>query len=401
MQIEPTGQGIGPDPRKRLLHLVLFGLVVAYASLLIFSAVNGHWLVDSDRRPIPTDFINVWAAGTLVLQGAAADAYNWDIHRAVEIGAVGYDFGGYFGWHYPPPFLLVAACLALFPYTAGLLVWMAASMPLYLATIRSIAGSRLAILAALAWPVTLWNTVVGQNGFLTAALLGGGLLMIGKRPVVAGLLIGLLTYKPQFGLLIPIALIAGGHWKVFWSAALTAFGLAALSALVLGIGPWLAFVDSTGLTNSAVLVAGDASFSKLQSVFGYVRAIGGSVALAWTAQGVLVALLAGGIIWLWRSCEDFSLKAAALTTATLAASPYVYIYDLVALAVPLAFLGRSGFSAMELPVVVAAALLIGWGPADHIPTGLVAVFLVLGLVIARAYTAGHLGGVEQRAKLQP
>jgi hypothetical protein len=383
MQTSSAAMAVAQGP-QRLANRVLFGLVVAYASLLAFSAINGHWLFDGAGRPIPTDFINVWAAGKLTLQGTAADAYDWDIHKAMEVVAAGHHFDGYFGWHYPPPFLMVAAGLALFSYPAGLVAWMACTLPLYLAVMRAVAGSRFAILAALAWPATLWNVVVGQNGFLTAALLGGGLLMIERRPLAAGLLIGLLTYKPQFGLLIPIALIAGGHWKVFGSAALTAIGIGLLSASILGVGPWLAFIGSISLTNSAVLVAGDADFSKLQSVFGYVRATGGSITLAWTAHAAFVAMLAAGIIRLWRSEESFSLKAAGLAAATLAASPYVYMYDVVALAVPLAFLGRTGFSARELPVVVVAALFVGWGPADHVPTGLIAVFLVLGLVAARA-----------------
>ena len=235
--------------RQRFVHLALFGLVVAYAALLASSLAMGLWLIDPAGRPIPTDFINVWAAGKLVLQGVPADAYDWTIHKSVEVIGARRDFPEYFGWHYPPPFLLVAAPLALLPYPAALLAWMAVSAPLYLAAMRLIAGARGTLLAALAWPVVFWNIIVGQNGFLTAALLGGGLALIEKRPALAGMLIGLLTYKPQFGLLIPVALIAGGHWRVIGWAALSAICLALASALVLGIQPWQAFLQSATHTN--------------------------------------------------------------------------------------------------------------------------------------------------------
>jgi hypothetical protein len=113
-------------------------------------------------------------------------------------------------------------------------------------------------------------------------------------------------------------------------------------------------------------------------------------------------MLAVFVAWIWRSDVSFDLKAAAVAVATLLASPYSFIYDFVALAIPLMFLGRTGFSNRELPLVIAAALLVGWGPADHVATALFASLLVLCMVGGRAYaTAGHLGGVGSCAKLQP
>ena len=87
---------------------------------------------------------------------------------------------------------------------------------------RAIVGHNLGILLALAAPMAFINALVGQNGFLTAALIGGALYLIPVRPVLAGICLGLLTYKPQYGLLFPIVLIAAGHWRVFISAAVTA-----------------------------------------------------------------------------------------------------------------------------------------------------------------------------------
>ena len=297
--------------RQRLLHLAMFGLVVAYAALLVMTFLMGIWLVDPEGQPVATDFVSFWAAGKLVLQGHPADAYDWTIHKAVAVES-GLDFKGYFTFQYPPIFLMITPALALIPYPAALVAWMAVGLPLYLCAIRLITGTWNATLAALAWPAVLWNMVLGQNGFLTAALLGAGIALIEKRPALSGILFGLLTCKPQFGLLIPVALIAGGHWRVIGWAALSTAALVAVSTAVLGTDSWAAFVGSAFRINEAILVEGGTDFSELQSVYGYVRALGGSSAIAWTAHGLLVALLAAGVIWIWRKDTAFDIKAAAL-----------------------------------------------------------------------------------------
>ncbi len=367
----------------RAIPLFLFALVVAYAALLLSTFFMGIWLIDSQGQAVATDFIAFWAAGKLALQGHAVDAYNWAIHKDVATQEAGTAFTGLFTWQYPPTFMLVTPLLALMPYPVALLVWMGLGIGLYLAAIRLSQGNWHASVAALAWPAVFWNVVVGQNGFLIAALLGGGIALIEKRPALAGILFGLLTFKPQFGLLIPVALIAGGHLRVVGFAGVGAFLLAGVSATVFGVDAWTAFVDSAGRINSAILSEGRTQFSELQSLYGYARTLGFASPVAWSAHGLLCVVLCGMVVKLWRDEAGFDIKAAALASATILASPYSFIYDLVALAVPLAFLGRSGFSIRELATIAIAGILVGWGPAEHIPTGLTAALLVLGLVIAR------------------
>ena len=123
----------------------------------------------------------------------------------------------------------------------ALLGWLAVTLPIYLAAVRAIMGERLGILIACAFPAVMWNMLVGQNGFLTAALIGFMLLTLDTRPIVAGVLLGLLTYKPQFGILFPIVLAANGQWLVIAAASATAAFLIAASAAVFGIAAWSAF----------------------------------------------------------------------------------------------------------------------------------------------------------------
>jgi Glycosyltransferase family 87 len=180
------------------------------------TAFSAHWWIfDGTGLGIPTDFVNVWAAGKLVLDGHPALAYDWGIEKQVQVAVLGQSYEGNFAWHYPPPFLFVAAVLARFPYAVAFIGWAATSFVPYLMIMRAIVGRPFGWLLAAAFPVVLTNTLVGQNGFLTAALIGGTLYLIPVRPVLASICLGLLSYKPQYGLLFPLVLIAASQWTVF------------------------------------------------------------------------------------------------------------------------------------------------------------------------------------------
>ena len=203
------------------------------------------------------------------------------------------------------------------PYPVALAVWQAVTLGLYLLAIRAIIpssfrGARSAspesittglprpqrrmqasqllidrnrrtrlpmplwLLVALAFPAVLINVGHGQNGFLTAALLGAALVQLDRRPIVAGILFGLLAYKPQFGLMIPIALLAGGRWRCFAAAAAAVALLALATTIAFGPHVWQAFFDSTRFTRVVALEQGNTGWYKIQSVFAWARMWGAS-----------------------------------------------------------------------------------------------------------------------------
>jgi arabinofuranan 3-O-arabinosyltransferase len=166
------------------------------------------------------------------------------------------------------------------------------TFPAYVAAVRMIVGQRIGILLACAFPAVLSNFVVGQNGFLSAALLGGALGLMERRPVLAGCLLGLLTYKPHLGMLFPLVLIASGRWRVFFAAAAVAMLVGVTSWAAFGAGTWTAFIHSLPVGSQAILTEGQGDWNKLQSLFGIVRALGGSEALAWWLQGGLIGVTA-------------------------------------------------------------------------------------------------------------
>ena len=363
-------------------------LFVVNAALFMVMSVSDLWVVDAQGLGIPTDFINVWSAGWLVLQGQPATVYDWDIQKQAEIAILGRDYVGNFAWHYPPPFLLVAAFLARFPYVVAFIGWTTASLVPYLLVMRAIVGRPFGLLLAVAFPVILANTLVGQNGFLTAALVGGTLYLLPTRPILAGICLGLLSYKPQYGVLFPLALIAGAYWTAFTSAAVVTIAIAAMSWLAFGSDSWHAFFHWMTTFSQAFFTEGLATWFKLQSMFGLVRFFGGSEPLAWTLQWMMSGTVVAALVLAWRSRLPYALKAAALATATLLVTPYLFLYDEMVLAIPVAWLVRTGlaegFTEYELPALGCVALLLLSFPWVSAPVGLGATLIVAVLIVRRA-----------------
>jgi alpha-1,2-mannosyltransferase len=207
----------------------------------------------------------------------------------------------------------------------------------------TITADPLWLLLAVAFPAVLVNIGHGQNGFLTAALLGGALTILDRRPLSAGIIFGLLAYKPQFGLMIPIVLAASGRWRTFAVAAAAVAVLTAASTAAFGPHVWQAFFDSTRFTRLVVLEQGDPGWYKMQSVFAWARMWGASIPLAYALQGALIVGLIAALIWLWRGAVPYPLKAAALCLATILATPFTFDYDMMVLAPAIAFFAADGF----------------------------------------------------------
>jgi hypothetical protein len=391
--------------RMRAYSLILLGL-----SVLVFAGwiAVSDGLIDRNGQPIGTDFSNVYAAGTLTWQGRSADAYEPALQHAAEKAVFDGREVPFYGWHYPPFFFAVAVLVAAVPYGWGLAIWLVASFAAYLAALRAILPRQETLLVAAAFPAVFVNVGHGHNGFLTAALLGGALHWLDRRPWLAGVLIGLLVYKPQFGVLIPIALVAGGRWRTIGAAAATVAALVVISFALLGSGIWHAFADSMSFTQTVVLEQGGTGWHKIQSIFAGVRAWGASVPIAYAAQASLFALLAATLAWLWHSDAAFELKAAALALGSLLATPYVLDYDLVVLAVAIAFFARHGlrhgFRDFEISLLAAAwiapLLSRSIAGATLIPLGLLVELALYAFVLRRAALdrASHAIGAHRVAQ---
>jgi len=174
--------------------------------------------------------------------------------------------------------------------------------------------------------------------------LGAALLALARQPLLSGTLFGLLAYKPQFALVIPIALLASNQWRAIAAAAVTIVALFVLSVAAFGTEIWYGFAASTEISRKLLLQDGDVGFEKLQSMLAVVRMWGGRIPLAYIAQGAISIAAICGVVWTWRGSCDFNIKAALLTIATLLASPHTLDYDLMILGPAIAFMACAGFA---------------------------------------------------------
>jgi alpha-1,2-mannosyltransferase len=245
--------------------------------------------------------------------------------------------------------------LAMLPYAWSLIAWTVTTFATYLGVMWKIDPERDALWLAIAFPGAMVNLTNGQNGFLTLALLGGAILLLERRPILAGVLFGLICYKPQYGILVPIFLLVTGRWRAFASASITVIAFAGLSIAMFGAKTWLAFFNSISFTRRIVIEQGGPGFDKMQSAFGAARLWGFSVATAYGFQSAVSLIAALVVIRIWRRTAEFDLHAAALATGALLITPYMMDYDLVVLALPIAWLAlegrRSGFLPWEKSIL--------------------------------------------------
>ncbi len=400
-----TGDWLTRERLTIIPFAVLFASIVAVA--FVIATLDGY--LDLTGQPVGTDFSNVYAAGTYALEGRPDAPYDNFLQHQRERALLG-DKAPFYGWHYPPFFLFIAAALALMPYGLALGVWQLTTFLLYLLSIHAIlsfcarqpnappgqaAIDPLWLLLAAAFPAVLINLGHGHNGFLTAALMGGALALLDRRPALAGILFGLLSYKPQFGLMIPLVLLATQRWRAFGFAALTVVALTIATTVVFGPKVWDALLASTHFSRVIVLEAGGTGFHKIQSVFSWMRLWGGSVDLAYVMQGITIAALAVTMVWLWRSDRPYPLKAGALIIASLLSTPYALDYDMMVLAPAIAFIAMDGLQRGFGPGQKTALAVLWMVPiaarsiADvtHLPIGVWAMFAALILSIRRDQSA--------------
>lgn len=346
-----------------LTHARLVGYARIFIAVYLVAAIAwvalSHELVDAKGKPLGYDFITFWAGSFLALAGDAAASFDPARIVAVERLAVpGSD--KVFLWHYPPTFFLVVLPLALLPYLAAYVAWIAATFAAFAGVVRRFAPRAETLWLLVAFPGTLINALQGQNGFLTAALFGAALLQLEARPILAGVLFGLLSCKPQLGLLVPIALLCGRCWTALVAAAATTLAFATLSLLCFGAEAWLAFWNNLPLVR-LLLDSGELPWSKIPSFYVALRTLGVPAWPAYALHALMALAVIVTVAKAWRGTAPLPLRAAVLVAGTVLVPPYLFDYDLALLAIPIAILGwhgvRQGWRPCEREVLAAAWLI--------------------------------------------
>jgi arabinofuranan 3-O-arabinosyltransferase len=340
-------------------RVLRWGIASALVSLAVLAgdtlAHLTHGVTNAAGEQLARDFINYWSGAKLAITGHALQAYDWSAFHLYQQTLVG-PASEFKLYGYPPFLMLLCSPLAALPFVPALMLWVVGGISLAALPLAALVGWRSALIALVGAPAAFWNLYAGQTGNFTAALLGGGLLLLERRPIVAGILFGLLACKPQLGLLLPIALACGGYRRAFFSAAATALILVAVSTVLLGPDIWPAFAQQMALQDR-LLQAGDSFWPRMPTVFAALRLLGAGNPTAFALQG-LSALLAAGIVGvLWRSDCAFGVKSAALIVGAFLATPYAWDYDMIALLFAAAWLAvearHTGFLSFEKTAVLA------------------------------------------------
>ena len=380
-----TASGWLSPRRVNWIAGILFTIEVLVFALL---ALATHGYFGPMNPPASSDFLSFYAAGKLADQGQANAVYDQARHWAMERMVFGDPRVPYYYYFYPPVFTLVCAGLARLPYLTAFVLFVGTGLVLYLACLRRIAGNWRIPLLCLSFPAVPFVIGLGQNSFLTAAILGSGLMLIDRKPFSAGIVFGLLCYKPHLAVMVPAALAAGRQARALAGMAASASLLLCLSVLVLGPGPWQTEFAHLGAMRR-VFETGAIPFTGLVSLFGAIRLLRGGVALAYTIHTVGAVIAAAAMIQVWSRPGPPGPRAASLIAAALAAPPVILFYDLLPVTIALAFLARDRSYSGSRPwergawaiIWAIPGLVVVSGEFLHLPIGPLAVFLLLGLAL--------------------
>ena len=373
--------------------------VAVYLAAAIGIVVSSTSLIDIFGKPLGYDFITFWGASWLTLHGHAANAFDMASIFAAERVAVPAN-EQVFLWHYPPPFQLVVAPLALLPYALSWFLFVGVSLAAYVLTLRPLVrlrglGSRDAVFLLFGFSGAFICAFHGQNSTISAALFAGAALAIERRPALAGALLGLLAFKPQLALLVPLALLAGRQWRAFLAAGASALLFSAIATLVFGIDLWVVFFKNAPHV-SALMESGQLRWEKMPSAYVFIRMLGLSDALAHGAQALCALASAGVVAGVWWRKGAAPLSFAVLIPASLLALPYSFDYEFALLAVPIAILasdmverGASRAEKLTLPVLYAGPVVVApVALATHFQIGFVLLLLALWVAARRALAPG-------------
>ena len=378
-----------------------FALVFALCALAMLAfdfwthAGPGH--VDAHGEQLARDFVNYWSGARIADQGHATAAYDINGFLAYQRGLTAPN--AEFKWYgYPPSAMLLTLPLGLLAYVPALALWLVGGALIGAWMLRAGMGWRMALLAQVATPAAFLNAYAGQNGQYSAVLLAGGVMLLDRRPWIAGVLFGLLSYKPQLGLLIPVALLAAGQWRAFLSAGVAVVGLGLASGLLLGWDAWAAFIAHTPL-HRALLEHGESFWPRMPSLYAAARLLGLGNLAAYGVQALSALGAVVAVFLAWRSRAPTPVKGAALAAGAFLASPYAWDYDMVVLIFAALWMWSDGAARGFRPweklttaaVIVSPLLAPAIAGAIHIqPTPILLwTWLILIVRRARAMPAGQ------------
>ncbi len=291
---------------------------------------------------IGRDFVNTWMGAHSALSGGPAAWFDFDTYNAALAARFYPDFPHH-NWSYPPHLLVMTWPLAFLPYLTAYLVWCAVGMALYVLAASDGGRRRDRLFVLVVAPAAWINIFAGQNGFFTSALMIAGLAQLGRRPILSGICFGLLTIKPQLGLLLPLMLLLTREWRAIAAAVATTAALVVATGLLFGFSIWPEYIRQVLPLQSAILTDGQGIFTLMMpTVFMNARIAHLPLAAAWTLQGAVSVAAVAAVAWTYWRPRDPVLSVSLLVTAGFLVTPYAFNYDMVVFGWIIALLREKG-----------------------------------------------------------
>ena len=330
----PSGLGVHDRPVYRDILLfggILFALTaIAYVATISWTTTIPR---DGTSLAVGRDFLNFWMYGRAAWSDNPGAFYDIPAYHAAIRDLTGYSLNGQ-NWSYPPSIMLLAAPFGQLDYLTALGIWTLAGLAFFVAVARRNVSDWRVLLPVLISPAALMCLISGQSAFVTGAVLIAAFALMDRRPLFAGFLIGLLTIKPQLGLLFPFFLIASQRWRVFFAAAMTTIALVAITTVIFGHQVWVDFVVKGLPVQGMVLTDPDRIATPFfPTVFMNLRGVDASYAVAMSVQAMFSIFALGALIWAaaFRRGANPAMTMALFFVCTVCASPYLLSYDLVPL----------------------------------------------------------------------
>ncbi len=355
--------------RLSTFELVIAVALIALSAYLLAGGLATSWatgsgLMNEAGLAVGRDFTMFWSASVLALEGSAGSVYDFQLIRELQGSLTGVPDPAYPVWLYPPTGLLLVAPVSLLPYKASLVVWTVAGLGALGAVLWRILRDPAAVAFLLLFPAVSLCLINGQSGVWLAAVLGGGLALLDRRPWLAGIMLGVATVKPQMLLLVVPCLLVGRHWRAIGGLAATFRGMVALSVLAFGTGAWTGFFDS--VLGGVDILGQVRPLERMPSAFVAASLVGLGRGAATALQVAVALLMLAAVGWLWLKRFPMAIRGSALLFAVPLVTPYSFDYDLAVLTVALAWLllegGRRGVLRREkvLLAVLWVAPIAGW-----------------------------------------
>ncbi|MBA4347625.1 MAG: hypothetical protein C0413_02095 [Clostridiales bacterium] len=351
------------DKWSRLENRIIaysFLMFAVYLTIFVFFVYFWRGELRNLFSPFCVDFGLFYAAGKMTLAGNVAQIFDVQAHHAMTELVLNLVLPFYLPWLYPPFFLFAIVPLTLLPFDVALIVWLVLTLALMMVAARRILPDhrKLAFLM-LGFPGVFLNLRWGQNGFLSTALLGFSIAWMETSPVLSGVMIGFLAYKPQLAILPLFILLITKNWKALIAAAGTVLSSSLLSLLIFGKEVWVAFVRSLFHTTSYLMETGKEVTSSIQpTLLTTLIDLGVDSRISLFVQTIIAICAVVAVCWAFLRAERMPLKGIMLVLGMPLIIPYFMQYDLVILALALLLLvydfSKHGYTKTE---AVMAALL--------------------------------------------